>query len=783
MNNRRHELEQPTLELLNAQLGTLDRDQIHELKALMKAWARLAASTKRVFTSSSFRRITRKDRVSNSVTNGVGIDCDIPMVLEKLLKRLVDEQESGNRKAKATTKEYNCVIEGWAATTKQRGAGAKEAAQRAREILLLMQRNNKRVCLPDKESFDMALMALSRVGDYRRCEHTLRWMNVLQEQFLNSNAQPTLRSYTHLMNAIANSGHEDAGEQVESIIDFCRQKGMRPNTRSYSLAIKAWSRAGRGWDGAENASRILLEMPKPPSIHCYSGVINAWANSGMQSRAARRAESILEMAVQDNSVEINEFVFNGCINAWRRSGNIAAIRRTEALMMAMKESGIAIQLTTFNSYLHILSTYGSHPGVPRKALNLLQHLEDSAAAGDQGLAPNLFTYNTVLECLAKSNSNDSAAEAVSVFQKVVNNKRIHPDNFSVNQVILAIANSDAVSTKEMPAKLMEAIRDFQQAYSSGAIRVEPDVYAYTVAINALANAGGRKAAEQATQLMSYLEERAANGERQFQPTVVTYNGLLDCWARSETGIFGARQAEEVLAKMERYAEAGNDNLWPNRISYNALLNAWAKCGSRCCAFKAEHYLEKMWDLHDNGNDEMQPDGLSYNTVINAISNSRRNSKGQQALRVLRKMDQLYRGGHKGIKPDEITYVTVLDSCAGSGDLLDDRGRAKTLDTALFVWEEFKNKAYGRPNDVAYGVLLKVCKKLLPADEHRRREIVERVFLECRGEGLVSPSVLDQLREAAPKPLYEELLGGFQAEDLPEEWTVNVHKRRSIVGSP
>ena len=460
---RKEYLEAPTVALIESEPGTLKTSQLLELSSLMTAWSDQAARNR-----------------------------EAPLILESLLKRLLDEREAGNEAALVTTNHYNCVIDGWAAQTKGKGKFATDAAKRARAILLLMQRNYERyghLCKPNAQAFDTVLRALAKAGDHRRCEYTLRWMDVLHEIGKNPSAKPTIHSYISLMDAIANSGQPDAGEQVEALIKIVRKKGLMAGTLCYTIAIKAWNRAKRGRDGAEATQRILDEMPPQPSIYTYSGVINAWAKSGLHSLGALRAEAILRRIKSDSRVQLNQVVYNGCMDAWRRSGNVAAVRRSETLLAEMTELGVEIDLVTYNTYIHVLATHGGVSGMADKANDVLCMLEEKARRRPK-LAPNIFSYNKVGEAWAKSNDENAPAQAFEVLKRVLNNPAVQPNTFTLNQVLLAFSNSNTPRVAEKVEKLLVELRE---SYVAGLIPVEPDVGGYSVAINAWARSGSRDA--------------------------------------------------------------------------------------------------------------------------------------------------------------------------------------------------------------------------------------------------------------------------------------------------
>jgi hypothetical protein len=111
-----------------------------------------------------------------------------------------------------------------------------------------------------------------------------------------------------------------------------------------------------------------------------------------------------------------------------------------------------------------------------------------------------------------------------------------------------------------------------------------------------------------------MKERYAAGERYMKPNRMSFNALIDCWAKSGKGTFAARKAEALLKEMEEMCALGDSSVAPNIVTYNAILNSWARSGTRCCGNKAEGYLDLMWELYHSGDREIAPNDKSFNTV-------------------------------------------------------------------------------------------------------------------------------------------------------------------------
>ena len=91
--------------------------------------------------------------------------------------------------------------------------------------------------------------------------------------------------------------------------------------------------------------------------------------------------------------------------------------------------------------------------------------------------------------------------------------------------------------------------------------------------------------------------------------------VLDAWAKSGGGRAAAERAEEILEWMDRLYKGGNPDVKPDTITFNAVLDAWARSGDRVAPHRAEQILDHMDDLYRAGNRGVKPDTYTYNTLV------------------------------------------------------------------------------------------------------------------------------------------------------------------------
>jgi len=585
---RREWLLQTTQTLLAAPAGSLTVGKWHELTSILTAWGAFGKT-----------------------------DSQAPVRMEALLKRLWQEHAAGNEQAVPTIELYTALLDAWACAALFQTHG-RSASQRAREILVLLQETyeDTGTLQPTQQSFDIVLHMVCRTEGALIARRLLAWMEYLDKSGKNVAARPGRHEYLLVLETYCASGDENAGLLAEGFLRHMQCTPHQPDTFCYNLAIRAWQRAKRGRAAAEHADRILEEMTVPKDLVTYASVISAWACSGMKAHAVSRAEALLREIEDDPNLEKpNTVVLNAIMSAWVKSRNPAAVDRTAEILSNMRTDTATAKadLISYNTHLHALSMHGKGQGLAQRAQALLLEMEQGHDQGRLLFAPNLFSYNLVIDAWVRSSEANAAMRAADMLRQLVKRDGVDPDTFSFNQVLGALSKSSVPGALRMAQELLVYMED---AYQSGVHpNAQPDIMSYTNVIVAHSRGGEKGAAEQAEQLLDRVKARyKLNAEKCLKPDRFCYNSLIDCWARSGEGTLGARKAEALLQEMQSMYEAGDEYMAPNIITYNALLNAWARSGTRCCGVKAEYYLDRMWQLYKGGDTKVKPNDLSYNTV-------------------------------------------------------------------------------------------------------------------------------------------------------------------------
>ena len=89
---------------------------------------------------------------------------------------------------------------------------------------------------------------------------------------------------------------------------------------------------------------------------------------------------------------------------------------------------------------------------------LVMSLEQRFQTGQINFAPNIFSYNLVLEAWARSSEESAAVRAMEVFRNLLKTERVRPDRFSFNQVLVSFSRSSIAGSARQAEQIANAVK-------------------------------------------------------------------------------------------------------------------------------------------------------------------------------------------------------------------------------------------------------------------------------------------------------------------------------------
>lgn len=180
-------------------------------------------------------------------------------------------------------------------------------------------------------------------------------------------------------------------------------------------------------------------------------------------------------------------------------------------------------------------------------------------------------------------------------------------------------------------------------------------------MNIWARCPGRKAAYSLERLLRRVveEKMAGNAHVDSVDMLAMYNILVHSWAKSRTD--GAQQrVEEIFDTMLRLYEAGEINFQPDIITFNGVLLAYASSRGKDSPKQAMRVLRKLHDLRDQGRTDILPNTDSYSIILRAFVAAEGPNSSALVLQMIRNMEH-FSSQYPAVKPDCKCHNVYLNS--------------------------------------------------------------------------------------------------------------------------
>ena len=279
------------------------------------------------------------------------------------------------------------------------------------------------------------------------------------------------------------------------------------------------------------------------------------------------------------------------------------------------------------------------------------------------------------------------------------------------------------------------------------VGVKPSVRSYSGVIDAWANSGtGKSSTDRVSAILDQIIEKrkaavasdvSGSLDSAVKPNVVVFNSVINAWAKSGSGMYGAEQAEEVLKKMEQLAESaimGPDRneddedavgLKPDTRTMTTILEAYASCSSDVndgikAVSRAEDILSRMMDMYSMGYD-VKPNNVSFNQVITAVGRCMQlKDAPHRAEALLEKLIGLYTSsaGDEALRPSAWTFNSVIAAYGRSN-------RPDALTQAQRIFDKLEQ--FDSPDATSYSALITAyAKSDLPGGGRRAINLLDKM---------------------------------------------------------
>ena len=614
--------------------------------------------------------------------------------VERLLKRIVDDMNSGNVDVRVTTRMYTMSIDAWAKV------GGIAAAERAHIIHEGMMETNKKtgdpLIRPTTISYNALLNSWSKSRSSKAPLVAEAIFHEMLERYRRGDdaVRPDVVSFTAVIDAWAKSGKPGAGHRALNLLQIMEDLSsgereerdeVKPNVYTYSAAINAFAKSP-DVDAPQKAENLLKYMKqrceagdwqsKPNSVN-YNSCINAWGRS-KEPGSAKKATAILERMLRPaeeggDDVEPDFLSFSLAVSAWAHSADPESTRRSEEMLLRMERWAISkkrslassgalphhrieLDVEAYNAVLIGLSRC-QEQDAPRRALAILRRMLDLAETGFESARPTSKSWNSVLNTFSRTREPGIAQKAEQLLKWMIR-EGSKPDAFSFAAVLHAYQkNSEAGAAHRADA----IVREMEKRYQAGQLGDGPDVFHYTIVCACWAKSGERIAARRCAQILDHMNQQFEDGNAKIKPNIRTFNAVIDAHARSKD----VEEAEKILFQLLSDFESGEGDLKPDAFTFNAVINAWTRTRRRDGGTRAEAVLDKLLNFHRNGNAEILPDSRSFSHIVDYYTRQRELDAPMKAEKMLNRMIEMYEAGYTNLCPNIYPFTNVINAYANS----------------------------------------------------------------------------------------------------------------------
>jgi hypothetical protein len=563
---------------------------------------------------------------------------------EALLERLYAEQPSIET---VETEMYNACMNAW----NNSGVDGKTIVYKVESIFERMKQrcgDYSMASRPDRTSYN------SLLNSYSTCDEdsSFKVHALLDEMKSLSKSdeeidyaleiQPDEITYNSIMNYYATRTNQHyAAQQAEDILLQMSELSQQPDSNvritstSFNIAIKAWSNAGLGLDGAEHA-KILLQM------------MTKWHNQGFPN------------------VEPTADSFSTVIDAYAKVSEEDALRAVESAMDLLDR----MEASSISDSRHINSCYNAAanvvikmrvPDAGRVVRELMSRMTNMDAVPDEQM------YIRCIEACVGQGGEEGIHEAQVLLNEMTESLGNNPSSFAFNVLLDA-------KVKQHSAKSMELADELLTRMQSLGGESRPDVASYSIIIGACRSGSEAKAVGY---LRSMLRSYTSDHYSKAKPNSFVFNHVINLLSRSNE-----EWADDVIYKtfmaMLNQQKQGNTSVCPDTITYNTVISKLTKKRTKDSAKKVMRLLEEMESNEETGI-VATPDIITYTNVLKMQGHIDPNRAASIASSYLQKVLT-----KRKLPPiDQVGLRTLFLA-------LSKRGKSEDANLLLRVWERMES---------------------------------------------------------------------------------------------
>ena len=574
---------------------------------------------------------------------------------------------------------------------------------------------------------------------------------------------PTVESHLHVLHAYAwQQANRQAGTDARQAEDILMRHILTATTtttttgtydmeiaavqmQACAYVLEAWSKSLKG---APRCMELLQQMKQFNATHphpavaqildpeVYSNAILAWSKetaatsgasgvpSASSTQSAEQAHALLLELL--DQLEQGSFgptavppliAFNSVITAWGRARRPDQVEYVLQLLERARQrhpDRVQPDAVLYNSILHSLLSGPLPTDVAlQKSLQLLQYMREESLSGRQpAIAPDAYSYYTLLKCWIQSGSHVNSSNNNNKNKKKNNRQQHH----------LSQDTDDATPhAAEQAEALLHLIEECWKVKDTS---VKPSRLIYNMVMNAYSKSQHRQAAPRAIDLLQRMKESAFPD---CHPDIISYTSVLECLSKPNCCVPNpAQMAQQLLDEAGERCRAmpmrkdgvddaqqqqEQEQFMPNLRTYTMAIQTLANHGGS--VQQARAWLTQLCDDYRRTQlPSLKPNTYPYNYVLNCAANTQGTAAVQlQAFQMAAQTFQEMRHSHNNNTSTSSSSTSTI-----------------------------------QPDSFSYAFWFKCCRNLLPPNSDLQRQCVQLAWNECQQRGLATDHVVQRYQQ-------------------------------------
>ena len=417
--------------------------------------------------------------------------------IEPIIQRMEQFSESDPYVLPPSRRSYNLLLYAYAHST------LDDAGERAEAILdkMVEEGPDDKFRAPDANSYNLVIKAYGLRGKKGR---EFKGQAIFDRILADPDLKPNVETFNAILQCWLKSKDKGALQRMIEIVELMEESyrignlSAKPDSFTVNSVVTALVRNTAPNQNMEKAlefqNRMEAEYEVQSDTVSFNIILDGLAKTKRKEAPIRALEILTRMEDEYKAGKIHimpdQFSYTIVIDSFTKCDRLKAGKKASAVLDQMKElyaeyNGPVPTVEVYNAVLNAWASQRSKGGA-KMALSILEEMEQNHKHDTANPKPDRMCYNTVLKSL-RTGEESHATRAVELLEQMnefaKDNPKMAPDAYTYASVMNALGRSNIVDKAERTFKvLLQMI----ESYKGGNSEAKPNIIVFNCALNACA---------------------------------------------------------------------------------------------------------------------------------------------------------------------------------------------------------------------------------------------------------------------------------------------------------